>query len=129
MDQFEFAIQVLFLGFSVVIFTLFLLFGILLLFSRIFQTNEKPVIDTAPIIRTDAVKPGISSPDRLLNVAIIAAVYQYMSANSSYYKPGPVKISVQPTGESCGNNWHIIGRKLLLENKLELENIRRRKTS
>jgi Na+-transporting methylmalonyl-CoA/oxaloacetate decarboxylase gamma subunit len=129
MDQFEFAIQVLFLGFSVVIFTLFLLFGILLLFSRIFHTNEKPVIDTTPVIRTDAVKPGISSPDRLLNVAIIAAVYQYMSANSSYYKPGAVKISVQPTGESCGNNWHIIGRKLLLENKLELETIRRRKTS
>ncbi len=129
MDQFEFAFQVLLLGFSVVLFTLFLLFGVLLLFSRIFYKKERPDFDKTPLIRTGEVKPGIGSPDRLLNVAIIAAVYQYMSATNTYFKPGSVSISVQPSGESCSNNWQIIGRKLLLENKLELENIRRRKTS
>jgi hypothetical protein len=108
---------------------LFLLFGILLLFSRIFQKDEQPVVDKAPVIRTNAVEPGINSPDRRLTAAIIAAVYQYMSANSKNFKPGSVNISVHPAGDSCNNNWQIIGRKLLLENKLELENIRRRKTS
>lgn len=129
MDQFEFAIQVLFLGFSVVLFTLFLLYGILLLFSRIFRKDEQPLVDKTPIPKTSAVESGIGSTDRRLTVAIIAAVYQYMSANSKHFKPGAVNISVQSIGESCSNNWQIVGRKLLLENKLELENIRRRKTS
>ena len=129
MDQFEFAIQVLFLGFSVVLFTLFLLYGILLLFSRIFRKNEQPLVDKTPIPGTNAVESGIGSTDRRLTVAIIAAVYQYMSINSKHFKPGAVNISVTPTGGSCSNNWQIVGRKLLLENKLELENIRRKKTS
>ena len=129
MGQFEFAIQVLVLGFSVVLFTLFLLYGILLLFSRMFQKNNQPVIDKTPAIITDALIHGSGGPDQRVTVAIIAAVYQYMFANNKYLKPGAVNISVQPTGESHGNSWHIIGRKLLLESKLELENIRRRKTS
>ncbi len=129
MGQFEFAIQVLVLGFSVVLFALFLLYGILLLFSRLFNKNEQPIVDETPVIKTDALNPGKGGPDQRLTVAVIAAVYQYMSANSKYYKPGTVNISVQPIGESSNNNWQMVGRKLLLESKLELENIRRRKTS
>ncbi len=129
MDQYEFAIQVLVLGFSVVLFTLFILYGILLLFSRMFQKIDQPVIDKTPAIITDALNHGKGGLDQRVTVAIIAAVYQYMSANNKFFKPGAVNISVQPTGESYGNSWHIIGRKLLLESKLELENIRRRKTS
>ena len=129
MNQFEFAIQVLVLGFSVVIFTLFLLYGLLLLFSRIFYKDQQPVTEKTSVVRTDAVKHESGSPDRRLTVAIFAAVYQYMSVNSNYCKPDSVQISVQPTGELCGNKWQIVGRKLVLENKLELENIRRRKRS
>jgi Na+-transporting methylmalonyl-CoA/oxaloacetate decarboxylase gamma subunit len=129
MGQYEFAFQVLVLGFSVVLFALFLLYGILLFFSRIFQKKEQPVVDKTPVAVKGALNHGSGGPDRRLTVAITAAVYQYMSANDKYYKPGMVNISVQPTGKTYGNNWQTIGRKLLLENKLELENIRRRKTS
>lgn len=129
MGQYEFAIQVLVLGFSVVLFALFLLYGILLFFSRIFQKKEQPVVDKTPVAVTGALNPGSGEPDQRLTVAIIAAVHQYMSANVKYYNPGTINISVQPTGKSYSNNWQTVGRKLLLENKLELENIRRRKTS
>ena len=129
MGQYEFAIQVLVLGFSVVLFALFLLYGILLIFSRIFTKNDQPTVDKTPVIVTGSLNPGSGGPDHRLTVAITAAVYQYMSANDKYYKPGMVNISVQPAGNSYSNNWQTIGRKLLLENKLELENIRRRKTS
>lgn len=129
MGQFEFAFQVLFIGLFVVMFTLFLLYAILLSFARLLQKKEKPVIENTTVIGTNLATPGIVGSDQRLTAAIIAAVYQYMAVNSHSIKPDALKISVQPAGGNCGNNWQIVGRKLLLENKMGLENIRRRKTT
>ncbi len=129
MGQFEFAFQVLFIGIFVVMFTLFLLYAILLVFAHLFQKKEKPFIEKTPANEASFVKPEVGGPDQRLTVAIIAAVYQYMGVNSYSFKPAVVNISVQPSSGNCDNKWQVIGRKLLLENKMGLDNIRRSKTT
>ena len=127
MDKFEFAVQVLVIGFSVVLLTLFVLYGILELFNLIFNRT---------VVRSAANKAtaGIDSPEifneglnRRTAVAITAAVYQYMQGENAYIRSGRINIEVQSSGNGSASKWQVNGRKMLLENKSELVNIRRKK--
>ncbi len=128
MENLDFALQVLVLGFSVVMVTLFGLYGVLILFNRLIY---RPAVEPAEGKATAEPAPARaeSPPEENGRVvaAILAAVYQYIQGDKDYRFSGPLSIAVQPTGGGKGGSWKLAGRKVLLESSLELENIRRKK--
>jgi len=128
MEEFDFAIQVMVIGFSVVLFTLFALYCIMLLFNRIFyKKGDKKTAGRPLIIPADSRSDSDKGINQRTAAVIAAAVYNYLQLESSYSQGKIISIAVQPTGNSSGNSWQVVGRKSLLENKMELENIRRKK--
>ena len=127
MEQFDFAIQVMVLGFSVVLFTLFALYIILLLFARIFHKKEGKPDQGTPEITADALKDSEQGLDQRTAAAIVAAVYRYMQIERSFPPGGRINIAVQSPGKTSGSSWQLAGRRSLLGNRMELENIRRKK--
>ena len=127
MGQMDFALQVLLLGFSVVVFTLFLLYGVVSLFNRIFYRIKgiQPATDAAEQGKT-AVRtaPGLAiSPQAV--AAVTAAVCRYMQTDASH----PAKITIYGGGRKTGaaKSWAAAGRKALHKSSLEIERLRRRK--
>lgn len=126
MEKFDFAIQVLVIGFSVVMVALIALYLLLLLFAKIFhKENNKP----AEVISAAADQTAVSKPDddRRLTSAITAAVYAYMQLNNIIPPSGRISIAVQQSGPPAANNWQVTGRRVLLQNSMDLETIRRKK--
>ncbi len=129
MADINFAIQVMVLGFSVVIVTLVGLYFILLIFTRIFYKKEdsgaavpeKKVEVAAPAVID---KPGEESRK---TAAIFAAVYRYLQISGEIKDGSRISIAAEPVGSSSSEGWHIIGRKALMDNRMELERTRRMK--
>lgn len=126
MEKFYFSIQVLVIGFMVVMVTLFALYAILLLFNRLFNKPEQKKDEGKSALAETLPTTEGKADDRRIIAAVIAAVYQYMDS-SGIYRHGPLKIAVQEAGSYSGKSWHIVGRKKLLESGYELEKIRRKK--
>ncbi len=126
MENLDFALQVLVLGFLVVIVTLFGLFGLLILFNRIFYRPAVTPPDDAGEKKFVQQVDSLEGNSRVIAV-IQAAVFQYMQTEQAHAFAGPISIAVQPTGGQVGSSWKFIARKELLESSLELENTRRKK--
>lgn len=128
MDKMEFALQVLVIGFSVVMFTLLLLYGLLHLLSMIFNRSKKEKV-LVDVSSTAAVPVIRGADDKRLTAAIIAAVYQYMQTDSLLASAGSgrVNFNVKPVDNKSSDNWQMTGRKLLLQGRTDLETIRRKK--
>ncbi len=126
MDKFDFALQVTVVGFSVVMVTLFLLYGILAVFSRLFNKEEiKDLKNESAAISLSGHQ--IDTDNRVLTAVITAAVYSYLRSNGSTVKTAGIKITAQPASCSGMNSWQITGRRHLMETKAELETTRRNK--
>lgn len=125
MDNLDFAIQVMVVGFLVVMVILFLLFGILLIFNRLFYSDEsKPSMNTlVPANNAKLIAPGIEPQ---IVAAISAAIYQYLLTEKPALNRNNINISIEGASK-IGNNWKISGRKALLGKSAELANIRRQK--
>jgi len=130
MNEINFAIQVMVLGFSVVIVTLVGLYFLLLVFARIFYEKGSPK-STLPEKESEVTsKAEPTKPDQesRKTAAIFAAVYRYLQLNNEIREGSRISIAVQPAGSSSTTGgWHITGRKALMENRMELERIRRMK--
>lgn len=128
MDKLEFALQVMVIGFSVVMFTLLLLYGLLHLFSIIFTRNKREKFKVE-VSNTGAVPVIKNADDKRLTAAIIAAVYRYMQADSMLASAGAGKINfiVKPVDNKNDDNWQMTGRRRLLQGRMDLETIRRKK--
>ena len=126
MEKFDFAIQVLVIGFAVVMFTLFVLYGLLLLFARIFHKEDQKPAAAVRAGATAESQVGGKDDDKRRVAAIMAAVYQYMHLHQMLPQSGRISISVTPQEAMAGNGWQITGRRMLLQNRMELENIRRK---
>ncbi len=127
MQNFDFALQVMVIGFSVVIVTLAGLYGILIIFSRLFykQDGQKPFkLLTA---RSTTGEDVDDIRELRKKAAIVAAVYQYLSDQNSLKGSSSLNVMVQSSGSTNTGRWHLAGRKELLENRVELEMIRRNK--
>ncbi len=128
MHDIDFSIQVMVLGFSVVIVTLVGLYVLLLVFARIFHEKGGPQTTLpakgSPVTsKTEPAKPGEESQK---TAAIFAAVYRYLQLNNEIKEGSRIAIAVHPAGaSSAAGGWHMIGRKALMENRMELERIRR----
>ncbi|MDY6825810.1 MAG: OadG family transporter subunit [Bacillota bacterium] len=127
MDKFEFALQVTVVGFLVVVATLFLLYAILLLFSRIFSTPDIKNLHQPPLDQQKMIAKDEEVSNGPLTAAITAAIYHYMQLEEVVNDNDKVKITVQPSGRSTTMNWRMAGRKELLENREKLEQSRRKK--
>lgn len=126
MDKLDFALEVLFVGFFVVMFTLFTLYGILILFNRLFY--KKPIQKPAVSLATDnIVADNGDDSQKRRTAAIVAAVYQYMQEHSLLSSNSSYNIAVQPSAYHGGLNWQIVSRKNSLESRNKLETIRRNK--
>lgn len=129
MDDINFAIQVMVLGFSVVVVTLVGLYIVLLIFNRIFYEKESSG-KAAPEKDAQEEKiaaTAVSSENGPKKAAIFAAVYRYLQLNGDIKEGSRISIAVQPAGSNRTGGWHITGRKALMENRMELERIRRMK--
>lgn len=123
MDKLDFALQVLVLGFMVVMVTLFGLYGVLILFNKYFYHDDKKPPLKAETGRVDRVTTDTAADSRVI-AAIMAAVYQYVKSDRAY-TGAPLKIAIQPTAGAALNSWRNAGRKKLLESRMELEKVRR----
>lgn len=124
MDKLEYALQILLLGFSVVLFTLFLLYGVFSAFKHIFYHPEEKNLSALPVNPSVKINAGLKDsglPSRVL-AAITTAVTCYLQGRS----PGSYAISVQARPNRCTGRWTTAGRKTLLEGRLELEQLRRK---
>jgi len=129
MDKLDFAIEVLLIGFFVVMFTLFVLYGILIIFSRVFHKKSGKPPAAGDLTGGKAVTETINKDyEGRTTAVIVAAVYQYMHEYGTLSTTGPISMAIQPSANyNRGNNWQIVGRKNILENRNDLENIRRKK--
>ncbi len=129
-NDLEFALQVLVLGFTVVMVTLISLFFLLILFNRIFyrpiktdSKKEEPA--SAP---PAAVEPEMDTAGNQRAIAAaLGAIYAYMQESKTGFSSGSLSISVQAPGGGSVNSWVINGRRKLHDGRFELEQIRRKK--
>lgn len=120
MEQFEFAIQVMVIGFLVVLVTLFALYGILLLFAKVLYREEKAVVSNILKAETKAAE---------IPAVIMAAVYAYMESSNIRGRITGVSINAKTFEGSAGSSWQVSGRKASMENRNALEKIRRKRRS
>ncbi len=129
MQNFDFALQVMVIGFLVVVVTLVGLFGVLLLFTRIFYKSE---VVEPPVPAAEESSPQETAGDdgdQRRTAAIMAAVYRYMQDQGGLTAGRRYSIAVQKATAGNAGHWHILGRMALLNNRTALENIRRKKKS
>lgn len=125
-NDLAFALQVLVLGFTVVLITLVTLFFLLIVFNRIFYKKEKPAKSEGLAVPAASSAPAEKAPEAVI-AAAMGAVYAYMEDMGVAYSPGRFAISVQQAGGGSANNWVINGRKRLQSGRIVLEQIRRNK--
>lgn len=123
MEDLEFALQVLMLGFFVVMVALFGLYGILILFNRIFY---RPAAAPDEELAARKKEKALEKENRVI-AAILAAVYQYLETERAFAPAGTLGISIRPSGRAKKDSWKLRGRKELLESSIALETIRRKK--
>ncbi len=126
MDEMSFALKVLFLGFSVVMVTLLLLYFILIIFSRLLNRTVKKAEPAAPVCRTKAATVLAAGIPVHVAAVITAAIYSLRHGHPDR----PVRISISPGAAArpgIVKNWAAAGRKTLLESSLEVERLRRKR--
>jgi Na+-transporting methylmalonyl-CoA/oxaloacetate decarboxylase gamma subunit len=127
MDKLEFALQVMVLGFLVVMVTLFLLYVILLLFNRLFSQPAKESSTQPQAAKQKSTANKEAAVNEPVTAAVMAAVYRYMQIEETGDHKYSLRINVQPSGSGTIMNWQMVGRKILLENRIKLEQSRRNK--
>lgn len=116
-DKLTFAMQVFFLGFSVVMVVLFFLYGLISFTNWLRdRLSEKAEPEDPMAAEGDRLSPQL--------VAAVTAVVNHYRVTSSDYK-GPVRIRVS-LAEVKGSRWAAAGRRALLENSSALERLRRK---
>jgi Na+-transporting methylmalonyl-CoA/oxaloacetate decarboxylase gamma subunit len=126
MEKFDFAIQVLVIGFSVVMVALIALYLLLLLFAKLLYKENKIPAEAFSVVVNQAAASKPDDDNRLTSV-ITAAVYAYLQLNNLMPPSGRISIAVQQSGPPATNNWQVTGRRALLQNSMDLETIRRKK--
>ncbi len=127
MQGFDFALQVMVIGFSVVIITLAGLYGILLVFAKIFYKNDRHKVP-GPFTGNNTTGEELAAEqERRKTAAIVAAVNQYIVESEGLKAGNRFKAAVQASYQSAGDSWHLVGRRGLLESRAVIENIRRKR--
>ncbi len=126
MGSIDFALQVMLIGFSLVMFTLFLLYLVIVLLGKFFGLpvdsygHQVRAIEESEIERNWAVE-GVSP---LKVAAISAAIYSYLYDSKAQF----VIKKIEPVNKTSTSKWTLQGRKELLNVSEELEKARREKS-
>jgi hypothetical protein len=125
-EKFEYAFQILLLGFSVVMFTLFLLYGVISLFNRIFYHPVQKQLPghAADPLHSLEIDPRSSGLSPRVSAAVTAAVFHYLQLQGT--APSRAAIHVQARKPADRDSWAAAGRKILLERRLEHDRLRRK---
>ncbi len=126
MNGLDFALEVMVIGFLVVIVTLVGLYGILLLFNRFFYKSAETDLSAGTSGLVSTKDNSVTDSDQRKAAAIIGAVYQYLSEKEDNSKLGRVSITVQPEGVASAESWKMIGRKELHSSRAILDKMRRK---
>lgn len=126
-DKAEFAFQVVFIGFFVVMFTLYLLYAFLSVLGRFFY---RPGKDAGRAV-LQAGKDGVDLIDGAVlpvpvAAAISAAVYLYLQGSEENVTGFRIT-SIRKSDSSNKSSWAAAGRKARLESRSELEELRRKR--
>lgn len=121
-DNLEFGLRVAILGFSTVLITLFILYTILVLFARLFNRMPQGEEELPPIPGEITGERGITP---VTAAAITAAIAHCLDLNDLHGKP--LAVTVERAREASRNAWASAGRRVMMEGKLELERLRRKK--
>ncbi|MDY6827196.1 MAG: hypothetical protein SVV67_08510 [Bacillota bacterium] len=117
MNNLDFALQVVVLGFLVVLSILLLLYVILLLLNRLqflLHKSQEPLIVEG-------------EQNKIITVAVISAVYRYMQMEDNIYNLQSLRITCQPLINNSRMNWRMERHKELLNNEVRLNQSRRGK--
>ena len=114
MGKFEFAIQVMVIGFTVVLVTLFLLYGILIFFSRIFSRSDRLSSKKRPLESNNLSEKNDLNQAAVI-AAITAAVSSYLESQGGLVRTGKIIVKPRSAAVPVSNNWQIIGRKILMQ--------------
>jgi Na+-transporting methylmalonyl-CoA/oxaloacetate decarboxylase gamma subunit len=136
LDNLEFGLQVMVVGFSVVMITLYLLYLILVGFGRVLarpakEETVKKVLPTAPptVIQEALVAPvaaAVSHPLPGTAPEIVAAITAAVSACLNSPASEFEIVSLQPVHSTVdGSHWAITGRKRLMEMRQDFAMFRR----
>lgn len=125
-EKIDYALQILLLGFSVVLFTLFFLYGVISLFNRIFYliVAKQSAEQSATPQHSLEFTPSSSKLPPPVVAAVTAAVFRYLQLQGAV--PVRVAISVQAEEPGARKSWAAVGRKNLLERNLEHDRLRRK---
>jgi len=123
MDKLNFALEVMVVGFFVVLTTLFLLYAILLVFNRIFNKE----LSHSDNNLKNLAKAETGPDNSILTAVITAAVYGYLESATTSYNANNFRVTAYSEGGGAENSWQLIGRRQLMEGKAELDTTRRNK--
>jgi len=124
MGKFEFAIQVMVIGFTVVLVTLFLLYGILIFFSRIFSRSDRLSSKKRPLESNNLSEKNDLNQTAVI-AAITAAVSSYLESQGGLVRTGKIIVKPRSAAVPVINNWQIIGRKILMQGAIDIDKTRR----
>lgn len=83
--------------------------------------------DELPALPVEDTPQEESAPGPRLAAAVSAAVYSYMTEKAPAYKAGRIKVTRGRPDYGAVSAWRMAGRRDLLQNRVELEEIRRKK--
>ena len=138
MDNLSYSLEVMIVGFTVVVISLYLLYLVLVVFSRCCVRPAKPEpqktnsTNVPPAVMAEAnsapVAAAVSEPQQSYGTApeIIAAITAAVSASMNMPANQFEIVSVQRPQSNCnGSEWAIAGRKRLMEKRQDLAMFRR----
>ncbi len=126
MVKLEFALQVMVIGFMVVMVTLVLLYGILIIFSRIFRKPVKTEKSSETDFNNSAAIKAETEQAKIV-AAITAAISSYFNDLKPPFIIRKISLAEQTGNGSAVSSWQITGRKQLMNGNTDLETIRRNK--
>ena len=130
MSGLTYVLEIAALSILVVLVALFLLFIIFQIFGLVFNRPGKgPGGKTKIVPKSVASEPAVKKEDGRIQAAIAGALYQYMQGGDRPFEGAGLLVSATQSAGLVAENWKIQGRKALLNQRNDLENIRRKKQS
>ncbi len=118
MENLKFALEVMLVGFSLVLFTLFILYLIIIMLGKLFALKTPSFNNTKFIVEEEAEFDNLTPQKAAI---ISGAISAYLYEESTEYT---IK-RIEPLNSSLINRWAYQGRKELVSVNQEIDKLRR----
>ncbi len=130
MNGLEYVIQIAVISILVVLVALLLLYILFYIFGLLFYRGDKKEAPQKAVPAAKslaALQAEESGPDGRVKAAIMGALYSYMQTEAGDVPAANLLFTVAPEGAGGMATWKLRGRQVLLNQRKELETIRRKK--